>query len=113
MPDYDLEEHVKFKLGKWEIHQLAEDIEYVEAFHHCNPYTPEEDRVEYAYQIPGDEHCPGCDAVQPDEIQGMVAMHNMDMPSRGGGSTFPKQRLMKEWNKIWTEQFRKARGRNV
>ena len=36
----------------------------------------------WSYQLRGGSHCPGCDAIQPDEIQGMFQMANMDCPQR-------------------------------
>ena len=98
--------HILFKLGKWEIHSMIETPEIVEAFHHCVEYTIPNDRLEYSYQIPGDNQCPGCDAVQPDEIQGMVAMHNMDQnqPARWWGRSLTellrkdiKRNFMEQW----------------
>lgn len=97
--------HVRFKLGKWEIHQLAEDDEWVNAFHHCQKRNPVKDRVEYAYQVLGDNHCPGCNAVQPDEIQGMVAMFNMDQPARVWGRTVMKQ-MDEDHTRIFMEQWK-------
>ena len=87
-------DHVLFTQGSWQIHSLFEDSEWVEIFHTCKKYEPKEDRVEYAYAIPDDTSCPGCGATQPDEIQGLVAMHNMDRPSRAWGQSIMKQ--MKE-----------------
>ncbi len=67
-----------FKLGDWELHALVKDSEWVEIFHHCKKYEPIEDRVECSYQHPNDTECPGCGETQPDEIQALVALHNMD-----------------------------------
>ncbi len=69
---------ILFKLGDWEIHAMIETSYICEAFHNCN--RPDKTGVEMAwsYQLPNDDHCPGCDAIQPDEIQGLVAMYNYD-----------------------------------
>ncbi len=81
--------HVRFTIGSWEIHELFEDSEWVEIFHCCKKYNPIGGRVEYAYQIPGDVQCPGCGQRQPDEIQALEQMHNMDRPSRMYGRSTP------------------------
>ena len=77
--------HILFELGSWEIHALFEDSDWVEIFHHCKKYNPIEDRVKYSYQLPNDVHCPGCNEIQPDAIQALEQMHNMDRPARQYG----------------------------
>ena len=94
--------HVLFTLGSWEIHALVEDSEWVEVFHLCKKYDPVEDRVEYSYQLPDDTHCPGCDAIQPDEIQALEQMHNMDKAARQWGKTFMEQ-LKEDAERIYWE----------
>jgi len=71
---------ILFKLGKWEIHSMIEYPEWAEIFHHCKPWGPKDDRLTYSYALPGDTECPMCHATQPDEIQALTAMHNMDKP---------------------------------
>ena len=82
---------ILFTQGTWEIHAEFENSEWAEVFHLCQKWDPTQDTVKYSYQIPGDYHCPGCDALQPDEIQGMVAMYNMDKPTRQWGRSLMEQ----------------------
>ena len=94
---------ILFKLRKWEIHAMIEYPEWVEIFHHCKPWEPNEDRVSYSYAIPGDTECPGCGATQPDEIQALAEMHNMDKPPRVWGRTVMEQFMEQEYNRIYKE----------
>ena len=98
----DTRDHVLFALGAWEIHALFEDSEWVEVFHHCQKYDPIEDRVEYSYQIPGDTSCPGCNAIQPDEIQALEQMHNMDRPPRRWGKSLMEQ-IKEDYQKMYRQ----------
>ena len=102
---------ILFKLEDWQIHSMIEAPEICEAFHYCN--RPDKAGIEMAwsYQLPNDSHCPGCNAIQPDEIQGLVAMYNFDKPaSRWGKSQFQAKR-MQEWNRIFAEHIRKQQSR--
>lgn len=94
--------HVLFVLGTWEIHALFEDSNWVEIFHHCKTYDPKGDRVEYAYQIPGDTSCPGCNERQPDEIQALEQMHNMDRPPRMYGKSVMEQ-IKEDYEKMYRQ----------
>ena len=71
---------VLFTLGSWEIHGVL-DSEWVEIFHICQPYAPIGDVLAYSYQNQDDTDCPGCGETQPDEIQALEQMHNMDKPA--------------------------------
>ena len=83
--------HVLFVLGSWEIHALFEDSNWVEIFHLCKKWDPVNDQVVYSYQLPNDVHCPGCNEIQPDEIQALEAMHNMDRPTERWGKSLMEQ----------------------
>ncbi len=104
---------VLFVLGDWEIHALIEAAQVSEAFHRCNRKDKAGVEQAWSYQIPDDPHCPGCDAIQPDEIQGLVAMYNMDenVDEMYGRSEAARQtKMMKQWNQLFTEQLQKSRG---
>jgi len=103
---YDLEgSPALFVLGSWEIHALFENSNWVEIFHHCKKYDPEGDRVEYAYQLPYDTECPGCGAIQPDEIQALEQMHNMDRPAREWGKSLIEM-LQEDYDAIYAENMK-------
>ena len=102
---------VLFTLGDWEIHAMSGIPHIAEAFHICDRGDETGVGMHWSYQ--GREEnskCPGagCDAVQPDEIQGMVAMFNMDNPQRQWGKTvFDKlleddmrEGFMRNWEEI-------------
>lgn len=98
-----------FKLGHWEIHAMIENPEVCEIFHWCQRDTDGDDPVHWSYQLPGDEECPGCGAVQPDEIQGLVAMYNMDHPvdeMYGRSVGIDLIQWEKMWNKVFFEQMK-------
>ena len=92
-------DHVLFVLGAWEIHELFEDSEWVEIFHTCKRYNVVGDRMEYAYQIPGDTACPGCNEIQPDASQALEQMHNMDRPARQYGMSIV-ERLKRDYERM-------------
>ena len=98
---------VLFKLGKWEIHAVIHAPEWVEIFHHCVPWDPEDDRLTYSYSIPGDPKCPMCGETQPDEIQALEQMHNMDRPARQhwGKSTLPDM-LEAHYKQVFDENLK-------
>lgn len=98
---------ILFKLGDWEIHALIEDQNRCEPCHHCNRLDKEDVRIAMSYQIPGDDHCPGCDAIQPNEIQGMVAMYNMDRPQREVWSKSFMQQIREDDARIFNEEWKK------
>ena len=95
--------HVLFTQGAWEIHADITDSEWVEIFHHCQKWNTIKDQVEYSYQHPDDPDCPGCGETQPDEIQALAAMHNMDKPPRVWGRTVMEQVVEQEYNRIYKE----------
>ena len=99
-------DYVRFTMGSWEIHELFEDPEWVEIFHCCKKYNPIGDRVEYAYQLPDDTECPGCGSTQPDEIQALAAMHNMDKPSRRWGKTLIEQ-IKEDYERMYEQMMNK------
>ena len=102
-------DHVLFVLGSWEIHALFEESEWVEIFHHCKKHDPIDDRVEYAYQLPGDTACPGCNAIQPDEIPALEQMHNMDRPPRRWGQSLMEQ-MKEDYQKMYVKMKRELDG---
>ena len=87
---------ILFKLGDWEIHAMISFTEIGEAFHYCNRPDKHGNNMAWSYQMPNDDHCPGCDAIQPDEIQGLVAMYNYDKQARQGKNAFALE-MMKKW----------------
>lgn len=95
--------YVLFTLGSWEIHALFEDSQWVEIFHHCKKYNPIDDQVKYAYAIPGDTVCPQCNEIQPDEIQALEQMHNMDRPPRKYGRS-----VMEQLKRNYEQTFRQV-----
>ena len=99
----DKEENVLFTQGAWEIHAEFSNSEWVEIFHRCQMWDATRDRVEYSYQHPNDTECPGCGETQPDEIQALAAMHNMDKPPRVWGRTVMEQVVEQEYNRIYKE----------
>lgn len=98
---------ILFTQGAWEIHAEFENSEWVEIFHHCRKWNPADDRVGYSYQIPSDTECPGCGKTQPDEIQALAAMHNMDRPAREYGQHLAGM-LQREYNRIYAEIVKKV-----
>ena len=96
---------VLFKLDDWEIHAMIETTEIAEAFHNCNRPDGHGVEMAWSYQIPNDDHCPGCDAIQPDEIQGLVAMYNFDKPARQYGKSVMEQ-LREDYEKIFTSVWK-------
>ena len=99
-------EYVLFTLGSWEIHAMFEDSNWEEIFHHCKKYDKKGDRVEYAYQIPDDTSCPGCNAIQPDEIQALEQMHNMDRPTERWGKSLMEQ-IKRDHERLYRQLSRK------
>ena len=106
--------HVLFTQGAWEIHAEFEDSEWVEIFHYCNRKDKVGEHIVSSYQLPNDTHCPGCDAIQPDEIQALVQMHNMDRPAREYGQSL-QEMMRKDYEQIFAQAEKKLflRGNGV
>ena len=52
---------------------------YSDVVHVCEKHKDERGMV--SYQIMGLTYCPGCGETQPDDIQTIWALHNMDKPT--------------------------------
>jgi hypothetical protein len=101
---------VLFKLGSWEIVKLTEHPNCAEALHHCDSANQYGVHCSKSYQIPGDEKCPGCDAIQPDEIQGLVQMYNYDSPVDEMYGRMLGTDMLKAWNKAYVGAILKSKG---
>jgi hypothetical protein len=67
-----------FSLGDWHIVAIAEGIQGSEIIHFCNCEDKTGVPIRWCYQHWNDTTCPGCDEVQPDEIQALDQMMNVD-----------------------------------
>lgn len=100
---------ILFKLDDWEIHAMIETKEIAEALHWCDRPDENGEEIEWSYQLPNDDHCPGCDAIQPDEIQGLVAMYNMDHLARVWDSNLMNavlEQMKEDYDRIFAEQWK-------
>ena len=102
-----------FTLGSWEIHGVL-DSEWVEIFHICQPYAPIGDVLAYSYQNQDDTDCPGCGETQPDEIQALEQMHNMDRPAQQYSQSLAEM-LREDYEQMFTKVEKKMflRGSGV
>ena len=52
--------------------------------------------------FPESANCPGCGKIQPEEIQALEQMHNMDRPALVWGKTVMEQ-IKKDYEKMYAE----------
>ena len=97
---------ILFTQGAWEIHAEFENPDWVEIFHRCDRYDKVGEKIGSSYQLPNDIHCPGCNAIQPDEIQALEVMHNMDRPARQWGDQFMARMINTEFKAIFDKQWK-------
>ena len=72
-----LEDDVRFELDGWALVAPVAG-EGLDCVHGCHRKDKLGIPIQWSYTIPGNPNCPGCDAVMPDEIQGLFQLANMD-----------------------------------
>ena len=78
------EDGLLYQNGDWGIYTAASVglAGYIsDVVHDCSTKTKSIGKYRLiSYQIIGDVRCPGCGKVQPDDIQTLWQLHNMDVP---------------------------------
>jgi hypothetical protein len=87
MPDIMLkygctEDQIRFEMDDWALVATPVGHEGLDCVHGCHRKDSIGIVIQWSYAIPGDPNCPGCDAVMPDEVQGLFQMANADYIGR-------------------------------
>ena len=103
-----------YQNGDWGIYtgtSVGLDKYYSDVVHECGYRKNAKDSGLVSYQIIGITKCPGCGEIQPDDIQTLWALHNMDKPTPtrvwGVGPMNTPFLAVKSQNRIQKETIKK------
>ena len=101
------DEAIRFEQDDWVLVAPPEGSPGLDCIHGCDREDKIGIKIRWSYQLPGDPECPGCDAIMPDEVQGLFMMANADYVAR-----FPEGWMRQEFERaiarnhhMWTKQM--------